>query len=316
MEQSVLALLQNHVLTPTSNFETFHCFETREKNIKFLSGCLGYQEFWFHNSIFLGVRNIEYPPVLFWESEILNALLCSWGIRNSESSLVLFGGSEILNLLCCFGDQKFWISCVVWGIRNSESSPVLFGGSETLNPLLCFGGIRSSESSPVLFWGSEILNRLLCFGGIRSSESSPVLFGGSEILSPLLCFGGIRSSKSSPVLFGGSEILNPLLCCLGIRNSESSPVLFLGDQKFWISLLCCLGGSEILNALLCFCRGWELVIVNFRLSSLGIKKLESSPVFYGRVVTWYIRDPLIPIFLPLFWSLSPIFPKILIPEPW
>ena len=28
-----------------------------------------------------------------------------------------------------------------------------------------------------------------------------------------------------------------------------------------------------------------------------------------RVVTWYIRDPLIPIFLPLFWSLSPIFPK-------
>ena len=256
MEQSVLALLQNHVLTPTSNFETFHCFETREKNIKFLSGCLGYQEFWFHNSIFVGVRNIEYPPVLFGESEILNALLCSWGIRNSESSLVLFGGSEILNLLCCFGDQKFWISCVVWGIRNSESSPVLFGGSETLNPLLCFGGIRSSESSPVLF-------------------------GGSEILSPLLCFGGIRSSKSSPVLFGGSEILNPLLCCLGIRNSESSPVLFLGDQKFWISLLCCLGGSEILNALLCFCRGWELVIVNFRLSSLRIKKLESSPVFYG-----------------------------------
>ena len=24
-----------------------------------------------------------------------------------------------------------------------------------------------------------------------------------------------------------------------------------------------------------------------------------------RVVTWYIQDPLIPIFLPLFWSLSP-----------
>ena len=37
---------------------------------------------------------------------------------------------------------------------------------------------------------------------------------------------------------------------------------------------------------------------------------------YVRVVTWYIRDPLIPIFLPLFWSLSPFFPKILIPEPW
>ena len=34
-----------------------------------------------------------------------------------------------------------------------------------------------------------------------------------------------------------------------------------------------------------------------------------------RVVTWYIRDPLIPIFLPSFGSLSPIFPKILIPEP-
>ena len=193
-------------------------------------------------------------------------------------------------LLYCLGNQKFWmLFCVL-------------GGSEILNPLLCYLGDQK-------FWISCVVL------GIRNSES-PVLSGGSETLNPLLCFGGIRSSKSSPVLFGGSEILNPLLCCLGIRNSESSPVLFLGDQKFWISLLCCLGGSEILNALLCFCRGWELVIVNFRLSSLGIKKLESSPVFYGRVVTWYIRDPLIPIFLPLFWSLSPIFPKILIPEPW
>ena len=142
MEQSVLALLQNHVLTPTSNFETFHCFETREKNIKFLSGCLGYQEFWFHNSIFLGVQKYWIPSCIVWE------------IRNSECSSVFLG------------DQKFWIlSCVIWGIRNSES-PVLFWGSEILNPLLCYWGIRNSESSPVLFWG------------IRSSKSSPVLFGG------------------------------------------------------------------------------------------------------------------------------------------
>ena len=45
---------QNHVLTPTSDFEAFHCFETREKNMKFLSGCLGYQKFWFHNYILRG----------------------------------------------------------------------------------------------------------------------------------------------------------------------------------------------------------------------------------------------------------------------
>ena len=34
----------------------------------------------------------------------------------------------------------------------------------------------------------------------------------------------------------------------------------------------------------------------------------------SRVVTWYIQDPLIPIFLPLFWSLSPIFPQNF--DPW
>ena len=180
MEQSVLALLQNHVLTPTSNFETFHCFETREKNIKFLSGCLGYQEFWFHNSIFLGVRNIEYPPVLFGESEILNALLCSWGIRNSESSLVLFGGSEILNLLCCFGDQKFWISCVVWGIRNSESSPVFWGDQKFWILSCAVLGIRNSESSPV-FWGDQKFWILSCVvWGIRNSESSPLFWGDQK----------------------------------------------------------------------------------------------------------------------------------------
>ena len=37
VEQSVLALLQNHLVTPTSDFEAFHCFETREKNMKFQS---------------------------------------------------------------------------------------------------------------------------------------------------------------------------------------------------------------------------------------------------------------------------------------
>ena len=116
VEQSVLALLQNHVLTPTSNFETFHCFETREKNIKFLSGCLGYQEFWFHNSNILR------------GSEILNTLLYCLGNQKFWMLFCVLGGSEILNpLLCYLGDQKFWISCVVLGIRNSESSPVLLG---------------------------------------------------------------------------------------------------------------------------------------------------------------------------------------------
>ena len=126
MEQSVLALLQSHALTPTSDFETFHCFETREKNMKFLSGCLGYQKFWFHHYILR-------------DSYILKTFLyCifDWGIRNSESSSVCVcvfffvgcgGRSEILNLKCCLGvrnseysplfleDQKFWIlSRIAW----------------------------------------------------------------------------------------------------------------------------------------------------------------------------------------------------------
>ena len=65
-EQSVLALLQNHVLTPTSDFEAFHWFETREKNKKFLSGCLGYHKFWFHNYILRGSEILKtFPYCIF-----------------------------------------------------------------------------------------------------------------------------------------------------------------------------------------------------------------------------------------------------------
>ena len=80
-EQFVLAPLQNNVLTSTSDFETFHCFETREKK----------------NEVSLR---------LFGLSEILSPSCIIWGIRNSESP-VLFGGTEFLNHLCCLGDQKF-----------------------------------------------------------------------------------------------------------------------------------------------------------------------------------------------------------------
>ena len=86
-----------------------------------VSGCLGYQKFWFHNFILLGVPK-------YWKPSCI---------------VFLFRGSEILYpLLCCLGIQKFWIlSCVVWG-------------SEILNPLLCCLGVRNSESSP-LFLGDE-----------------------------------------------------------------------------------------------------------------------------------------------------------------
>ena len=163
-------------------------WDQREKYEVSVSGCLGYQKFWFHNNILRGSEiywKSSCIVFLFRGSEILYPLLCCWGIRNSESSPVLFEGqkswilscvvwgSEILNpLLCCLVDQKFWIlSCVVLGVRNSESSPVLFGdqkfwilscvvrGSEILNPLLCSWGMRNSESSPVLFGG--LLGRIL-----------------------------------------------------------------------------------------------------------------------------------------------------------
>ena len=182
VEQSVLALLQNHLVTPTSDFKAFHCFETREKNMKFQSRVV-------------------------WVIRNSDSIIISLGVPKywKPSCIVfLFRGSEILYpLLCCLGNQKFWIlSCVVWR-------------SEILNPLLCCLRVRNSESSPVLFGGSEILN-LLCCLGVRNSESSPVLFGGqkfwilscvvwgSEILNPLLCSWGMRNSESSPVLFGGS----------------------------------------------------------------------------------------------------------------
>ena len=123
--------------------------------MKFLSGCLGYQKFWYHEYILI-IRG----------SEILNTFLyCLW-IKNLESS-ALFGGSEILNLLCFLG------------VRNSESSPVLFGGSEILNFLCCFG-VRNCESPPVFLSGIS--------WGIRHSDSTPVVFGRSEILNALLCF--------------------------------------------------------------------------------------------------------------------------------
>ena len=214
-EQSVLALLQNNVLTSTSDFETFHCFETREKKKKFLSGCLGYQKYWTPSCIFGGIRNSESP--------------------------VLFGGSEFLNtFLCCLGDQKFWITCVVWGIRNSES-PVLFGDQKFwILPCVVWGGQKFWISC--VFWGSEFLNPLLCPWGIRNSES-PVLLGGSEILNPLLCSWGIRNSESSPVLFGGSEILNLwVFACVPWRSKVRIFVRFLWgtsrDKKFRKSFSC------------------------------------------------------------------------------
>ena len=205
------ALLQNHVLTSTSDFETFHCFETREKKKKFLSGCLGYQKYWTPSCIF-------------------------WGIRNSESP-VLFGGSEFLNtFLCCLGDQKFWITCVVWGIRNSES-PVLFGDQKFWILPCVVWGVRNSESPVFLgdqnFWilscvlgGSETLN-LLCYLGDQKFWILSCVLGGSEILNPLLCclggqkfwiyefspvFLGDQKLESSSVFYGGP---------LGTRNFEN-----------------------------------------------------------------------------------------------
>ena len=55
-------------------------------------------------------------------------------------------------------------------------------------------------------------------------------------------------------------------------------------------------------------------IYNFkkRLSARGYPHNLIEKITSDRVVTWYIRDPLIPIFLPFFWSLSP--DKKLIPS--
>ena len=76
------------------------------------------------------------------------------------------------------------------------------------------------------------------------------------------------------------KLLNPLLACVvwGIRNCESSP-LFLGIRNSE-SIRVLFGRSAILDVLLCFCKGWHL-LMNCRLCSLRIKKLESLPVFYG-----------------------------------
>ena len=65
----------------------------------------------------------------------------------------------------------------------------------------------------------------------------------------------------------------------------------------------------------------SMCIIKIWWTPVGYEELVGGlePIFWvnnNRVVTWYIRDPLIPIFLPLFWSLSLIFPKIFIPEPW
>ena len=160
-------MLRNHLLTSrTSDFETFHFFETSEKNMKFLSGCLGYQKFWYHEYILI-IRG----------SEILNSFLyCLW-IKNLESS-ALFGGSEILNLLCflgseilnpllcCLGDQKFWISYVVLG-------------SEILNPLLCYLEDQKLWILSCVFVRDFLGNQKFWFHScvvweIRNFECSPV----------------------------------------------------------------------------------------------------------------------------------------------
>ena len=76
------------------------------------------------------------------------------------------------------------------------------------------------------------------------------------------------------------KILNPLLACVvwGTRNCESS-LVFLGIRNSE-STRVLFGRSAILDALLFFCKGWHL-LMNCRLCSLRIKKLESLPVFYG-----------------------------------
>ena len=189
-----LTLLQNHELTSTSDFETFHCFGTTEKNVsEFLWSCLGYQKFCFHDCI-LGGSLIS---CVVGGSQILNPLQCYLGDQKFLIlSCVVWGTeSEILTPLpCCLGVQKFWLlSFVVREIRNSESSPVLFRGSEIVAPLLCCLGDQK-------FW------ILFCVvWGIRNSESSPVFLGDQKFW--ILCVGG-------------SEILNPLLCCLGEQISE------------------------------------------------------------------------------------------------
>ena len=162
-------MLQNHVLTSrTSDFETFHYSETREKNMKFLSGCLGYQKFWYHEYILIirgSIPSCWIPSCIVCGSKILNLLRCL-GDQNFWLSHV-FWGSEILNpLLCCLGAQKFWISCVVLG-------------SEILNPLLCYLEDQKLWIPSSVFVGNFLGNQTFWFHScgvweIRNFECSPV----------------------------------------------------------------------------------------------------------------------------------------------
>ena len=150
--QSVLALLQNHVLI----LRHFTALRPEKKT-------------WSFSQVVWVIRNSD-------STTIFLGVLKYW---KPSCIVFLFRGSEILYpLLCCLGNQKFWIlSCVVWGIRNSES-PVLFGNQKFRISSRCCLGIRNSES-PVLFGGSEILNPQCCLG-VRNSESPPVLLGNQK----------------------------------------------------------------------------------------------------------------------------------------
>ena len=62
--------------------------------------------------------------------------------------------------------------------------------------------------------------------------------------------------------------------------------------------------SPLTNILRAYC---DIRSVFFIISRAFVDMYSAR--FNMSVVTWYIRDQLIPIFLPLFWSLSPISPK-------
>ena len=62
--------------------------------------------------------------------------------------------------------------------------------------------------------------------------------------------------------------------------------------------------SPLTNILRPYC---DILSVFFIISRAFVDMYSAR--FNMSVVTWYIRDQLIPIFLPLFWSLSPISPK-------
>ena len=72
---------------------------------------------------------------------------------------------------------------------------------------------------------------------------------------------------------------SPGMCCLGDQKLWIISRV-LGDQKFWIHSCVVWEISNSGCSPVFFCKGWHL-LMNCRLCSLRIKKLESLPVFYG-----------------------------------